>query len=79
MFFQKATEIFWEIEEVGLEKQNVLMFERTMSVGGSSKVVLQLCQVLKPYVNNIVVCSAGGENVAFLEELGIIHITIVVN
>ena len=56
-----------------LKSQNVLMFERSMSLGGSCKVVLQLCRILKPYVNKIVVCSNGGGNVEKLESMGIAH------
>lgn len=59
-----------------LSKQNVLMFEKTMNLGGSSKVVLQLCKILKPYVNKIIVCSTGGVNVDELDRMGIDHYTI---
>ncbi len=56
-----------------LKKQNILMFEKTMNLGGSSKVVLQLCETLKPHVNNIVVCSSGGINVKGLDKMEIRH------
>ena len=56
-----------------LGKKNVLMFTRTMGLGGTENVVLQLCQILKPQVNNIVVCSCGGVNVKKLTEIGIKH------
>lgn len=56
-----------------LNKQNVLMFEKTMNLGGSSKVVLQLCKILKPYVNKIIVCSTGGINTKTLDQMGIKH------
>lgn len=56
-----------------LNKQNILMFEKTMNLGGSSKVVLQLCKILKPYVNRIIVCSTGGINTQLLDQMGIKH------
>lgn len=56
-----------------LKDCSILMFERTMKLGGSSKVVLQMCEILKPYVKNIVVCSTGGVNVEYLEQIGIKH------
>lgn len=59
-----------------LSKQNILFFTRTMGLGGTENVVLQLCEIFKPLVNNIVVCSCGGENVRRLNEMGIRHYTI---
>lgn len=59
-----------------LKNQNVLFFLRTMGLGGTENVVLQLCEIFKPYVNNIVVCSCGGVNEKELEKLGIKHYTI---
>lgn len=59
-----------------LSKQNILFFPRTMGLGGTENVVLQLCEIFKPLVNNIVVCSCGGENVKHLDEMGIRHYTI---
>lgn len=56
-----------------LKEQNVLFFTRTMGLGGTENVVLQLCRVLKPKVNRIVVCSCGGVNVSCLEKMGIRH------
>lgn len=52
-----------------LSKENVLMFTRTMGLGGTENVVLQLCKILKPYVHKIVVCSCGGINVDKLSEM----------
>lgn len=54
-----------------LSKQNILFFPRTMVLGGTENVVLQLCDIFKPLVNNIVVCSCGEENVKRLDKLGI--------
>lgn len=59
-----------------LENQNILFFTRTMGLGGTEKVVLQLCEIFKPLVHLIVVCSCGGENVRNLEKMGIQHILI---
>ncbi len=58
---------------MNLSKQNILFFPRTMGLGGTENVVLQLCEILKPLVKNIVVCSCGGENVKRLKALGIHH------
>lgn len=56
-----------------LKDLNVLFFTRTMRLGGTENVVLQMCEILKPYVNKIVVCSSGGINVEKLEVMGIKH------
>lgn len=56
-----------------LENQNILFFTRTMKLGGTENVVLQLCEILKPLVNKIVVCSCGGVNVEKLTAMGIKH------
>lgn len=56
-----------------LKKQNVLFFLRAMQHGGTENVVLQLCEILKPYVNKIVVCSADGLHISVLSELKIKH------
>lgn len=54
-----------------LKKQNLLFFTRSMQLGGTENVVLQLCVLFKPLVNNIVVCSSSGVNVKELEKMGI--------
>lgn len=59
-----------------LSKQNILFFPRTMGLGGTENVVLQLCEIFKPLVNKIVVCSCGGVNVEKLKHMGIKHYTI---
>ncbi len=59
-----------------LKKQNILMFPRTMGLGGTEGVVLQLCRILQPKVGKIVVCSSGGVHEAKLKEMGIPHYTI---
>ncbi len=59
-----------------LKNQNVLFFSRTMGMGGTSNVMIQMCKILKPRVKKIVVCSTGGPMVENLEEMGIEHIQI---
>lgn len=59
--------------KMDLVKQNVLFFTRTMYLGGTENVVLQLCEIFKPLVNKIVVCSCGGVNTGKLSKMGIIH------
>ena len=44
-----------------------------MELGGTEKVILNLCRVFRPLVKNIVVCSCGGVYVAELEKMGIKH------
>lgn len=59
-----------------LKKQNVLLFTRTMGIGGTEKVVLQLCETLESLVHSITVCSCGGVNVSQLKKMGIRHVSI---
>ena len=54
-----------------LAKQNVLFIGRATQQAGAENVILQLCEILKPQVNNIVVCSADGFNKEALSTLGI--------
>ena len=61
---------------MNLREQNLLFFTRTMDLGGTENVVLQLCEIFKPRVNKIVVCSCGGVNVEKLTRMGIKHIQI---
>lgn len=56
-----------------LSDQNILFFTRTMKLGGTENVILQLCEIFKPLVHNIVVCSCGGVNVKKLSDMGITH------
>lgn len=56
-----------------LQEQNILFISRTMGLGGTEKVVLQLCEILKPLVNSIAVCSCGGTNVDILHKMKIKH------
>ena len=59
-----------------LKKQKILMFTRTMALGGTENVVLQMCRILQPKVDKIIVCSCGGVNEQKLQEMGIAHYTI---
>ncbi len=54
-------------------KERLLIFTRTMKLGGTEKVVCQMCKYLKDEFEEIVVCSSGGVNVSFIEALGIQH------
>ena len=56
-----------------LKEQNILFFTRTMGLGGTENVVLQLCEIFSPLVNKIVVCSCGGVNEKKLSQMGIKH------
>lgn len=56
-----------------LKKQNILILVKTMHVGGTEKVVLQLCEILKNRVGRIVVCSSGGVYVRELNKMRIRH------
>ena len=56
-----------------LEKQNILFIVRTMGLGGTENVVLQLCEILLERVNKIVVCSSGGVHEQNLQAMGISH------
>jgi len=56
-----------------LQQANVLFFTRTMKLGGTENVVLQLCEIFKPLVNKIIVCSCGGVNVKKISAMGITH------
>ena len=61
---------------MNLKEQNVLLFPRTMGLGGTENVVLQICEILMPYVNKIIVCSCGGINVDALKNMKIKHYVI---
>lgn len=54
-----------------LANQNILFIARAPVHGGTENVILQLCEILKPQVNKIVVCSADGFNKEALSNLGI--------
>lgn len=54
-------------------EQNILMITRTMDLGGTENVILQLCEILTGKVNKIIVCSSGGVHEKKLQEMGIKH------
>ena len=56
-----------------LKQQNILFFTRTMLLGGTENVILQLCEIFKPLVNKIIICSCGGVNVEKLDAMEIKH------
>ena len=55
------------------EQQNILMFSRMMGLGGTEKVIIQLCKILVPQVHKIVVCSTDGLMVPKLKSMGATH------
>lgn len=61
---------------MNLNEQNIMFLTRTMELGGTENVILQLCEILKSRVHKIIVCSCGGVNVRKLEDMGITHIKI---
>ena len=61
---------------MNIKEKNVLFIVRTMGLGGTENVVIQLCEILSGKVNKIVVCSSGGVHVKKLQEMGIKHYTI---
>lgn len=58
---------------VDLGDMRILMFARTMAMGGTEKVVLQLCRALKGKVGFLGVLSRGGELVSELAAIGVPH------
>lgn len=56
-----------------MENRNILYFTRTMGIGGTEKVVMQLCKYFSNKFNKIVVCSSGGMHENELQQLGIKH------
>lgn len=58
---------------MNLKNQNVLFLVRTMDLGGTENVVLQLCEIFYGKVNKIIVCSAGGVHESELKKMGVKH------
>lgn len=56
-----------------LEKYNILFLTKTMDIGGTERVVLQLCKNFKDKFGKIVVCSAGGIYEKDLNAMNITH------
>lgn len=61
---------------MNLEKQNILMILRATQHAGTENVAIQICKILKPYANKIIICSADGINKNLLDELEIKHYVI---
>lgn len=61
---------------MNLRNQNILFFLRATQHGGTENVVLQLCEIFKPLVNKIIVCSSDGFHVAALSKLEVRHYNI---
>ena len=59
-----------------IDEQNILFLTRTMDLGGTENVILQLCEIFKDRAHKIVVCSSGGLNENKLNFMGIKHYTI---
>lgn len=55
---------------------NILFVTRTMGLGGTEKVILELCNSFRSKFNKIVVCSCGGENVEYLKSIQVEHVEI---
>lgn len=55
--------------------KNILYFTRTMGLGGTENVILQLCELMNKD-NKVIVCSCGGLNVDKLKKMNIKHYTI---
>lgn len=58
---------------MSIKKKNILIIVRTMGLGGTENVVLQLCDILKQDVDKVVVCSGGGVHEKELKKRGIKH------
>ena len=61
---------------MNLKEQNILFLTRGMGQGGTENIIIQLCEIFQPLVNNIIVCSCGGILVDKLRMMGINHYTI---
>lgn len=59
-----------------LSDMRILMFTRTMGMGGTEKVVLQLCRILNDKVAFLGVMSCGGELLSELDAMGVPHFRI---
>lgn len=71
--YRKPNEIREKVNMTELSDQNILFIARTMGLGGTENVILQLCEIFSQFVDNIVVCSDGGIHVEKLNNMGIKH------
>lgn len=62
--------------EMDLSKQNILLLSRSTQHGGTENVIVQLCEILKPACNKVIVCTADGFKTELLDALGVKHYTI---
>lgn len=60
-----------ENTENGLKNKTVLIFTRSMGLGGTENVILGLVRVLTGHVRKIIVCAADGVNAAALRDAGV--------
>ena len=56
-----------------IENERILMFEKSMNLGGSSQIVIQMCEALRCRAQKVIVCSMGGINTKKLEEIAVKH------
>ncbi|MDU2121203.1 MAG: glycosyltransferase family 4 protein [Clostridium celatum] len=56
-----------------MKKKNILYLTRRMGIGGTEKIVLQLCNEIGCEFNKVIVCSNGGIHEKELKEMGIRH------
>lgn len=59
-----------------MKNKNILYFTKTMGVGGTEKVIIQLCKEFNKEFNKIIVCSSGGVHESVLQDLNIKHYSI---
>lgn len=59
-----------------LSEQNVLLFSRSTQHGGTENVMLQICKILLPVVNKVIVCSSDGFRIELLRKIEVKHYTI---
>ena len=56
-----------------IENERILMFEKSMNLGWSSQIVIQMCEELRCRAQKVIVCSMGGINTKKLEEIAVKH------
>jgi len=56
-----------------LSEQNVLLFSRSTQHGGTENVIFQICKILLPVANKVIVCSADGYRIDLLRKIGVKH------
>lgn len=61
---------------MNLSEQNILLLSRSTQHGGTENVIVQLCEILKPVCNKVMVCTADGFKTELLNVLGVKHYVI---